>query len=169
MVHRLTLCTSFSSYDSTALCSQIWSITAIAGGWRITPFYVAIAVALLIWPFNLWLSYVAGCQLIILAILRLFTICRYGAGKGEGLLPQYDDGFDKQVIGRLLIDFRAGSNAVRGFLSGTRASLRSSMTSCRGCMASRTKSQSTTFDTKRPRFFISSLILIYSQLVKGFL
>lgn len=48
------------------------------------------------WPHNLWLSYVAGIQLIVLAVLRLFTIFRYsGAGKDEGLLPQYDDSFDK--------------------------------------------------------------------------
>lgn len=70
-------------------------MTAVVGGWRLAPFYLAIGVALLIWPFRLWLSYVAGCQLIILAILRLFTVCRYGRGKGEGLLPQFDDGYDK--------------------------------------------------------------------------
>lgn len=51
------------------------------------------------WPHNLWLSYVAGVQLIILAILRLFTIFRYsGAGKDEGLLPQYDDSFEKYDV-----------------------------------------------------------------------
>lgn len=84
------------SHDSTTLCSQCWSITAIAGGWRLAPFYVALGVALLIWPFNLWLSYVAGFQLIMLAILRLFTVYgQQGQRKGEGLLPQFDDGFDK--------------------------------------------------------------------------
>lgn len=53
--------------------------------------------------FRYRLSYVAGTQLIILAILRLFTIFRYsGVGKDEGLLPQYDDSFDKYVVAKFL-------------------------------------------------------------------
>lgn len=81
----------------------------MAGGWRLAPFYVAIGVALIIWPHRLWLSYVAGCQLLLLALLRLLTVCRHGGGVGgvgggfsrkgggEGLLPQYDDSSDKYV------------------------------------------------------------------------
>lgn len=87
----------YFSHDSTSPCGLCWGLTAMAGGWRLAPFYIAVGVALLIWPFHLWLSYVAGCQLIILAILRLLTICRYKvAGKRhDGLLPQFDDGLDK--------------------------------------------------------------------------
>ncbi|KAJ6640815.1 hypothetical protein Bhyg_05747 [Pseudolycoriella hygida] len=82
--------------DYTSNCAKCWSICKIVGGWRLSPPYIALGVALIMWPHNLWLSYVAGIQLIILAILRLFTIFRYsGVGKDEGLLPQYDDSLDK--------------------------------------------------------------------------
>ncbi|KAG4071791.1 hypothetical protein HA402_011945 [Bradysia odoriphaga] len=87
------LCTN---NDYTGNCAKCWNICKIVGGWRLSPPYIALGVALIMWPHNLWLSYVAGIQLIILAILRLFTIFRYsGVGKDEGLLPQYDDSFDK--------------------------------------------------------------------------
>lgn len=87
----------FSSYsDSLSNCVQCWSTCKIIGGWRLSPFYIAFGIALIFWPHNLWLSYVAGIQLIILAILRLCTLFRFSGNiKSEGLLPQRDDNFDK--------------------------------------------------------------------------
>lgn len=85
--------------DNLSSCVQCWSTFRIAGGWRIAPFYIAFGIALIFWPNNLWLSYVAGAQLLVLAILRLCTIFRFnGNTKGEGLLPQYDDAFDKSDV-----------------------------------------------------------------------
>lgn len=77
-------------------CIRCWSVTRLFGGWRLAPLYLAIGVALILWPHNLWLSYVAGTQIILLAIFRLLTILRFsGHRKGQELLPQFDDGYDK--------------------------------------------------------------------------
>lgn len=80
-----------------------WRIGNFLSGWRLSPFYVALGVALLMWPNALWLSSVAGIQLIILAILRLLTIFRFDASRSEGLLPKqsnkhHRDYFDKWVM-----------------------------------------------------------------------
>jgi hypothetical protein len=57
---------------------------------------VAFGIALIIWPHRLWLSYVAGAQVIMLAILRLFTIFQYQqSGKDDELLNQFDENLDK--------------------------------------------------------------------------
>lgn len=89
------ICFCFSSESSC--CVNYWSLLRYAGGWRLAPLYIAIGVALHIWPHNLWLSYVAGTQLIILAILRLLTIFKFNinSNKDEGLLPDFEDSFDK--------------------------------------------------------------------------
>lgn len=90
----------------TPNCAQCWSVCRFVGGWRLSPPYVAFGVALIMWPHSLWLSHVAGAQLILLAVLRVFTIFRYGGsrgcdgrsdggGKEEGLLPTGDDSFEK--------------------------------------------------------------------------
>jgi len=66
----------------------------LLGGWRPAPLYVIMGVALVIFPHNLWLSYVAGMLLLLLALLRLCTLLRFRGGpshfKDEGLLPQCD-------------------------------------------------------------------------------
>lgn len=93
------MCLCFCSNDYTTNCARCWSICRIFGGWRLSPPYVALGIALIMWPHRLWLSHVAGVQMIMLAVLRLFTIFRYGGGGGggkeEGLLPQHDDSFEK--------------------------------------------------------------------------
>lgn len=51
------------------------------------------------WPHNLWLSYVGGVLLIILALLRMFTIFRTNLrGREDSLLPEFDDQTDKWVF-----------------------------------------------------------------------
>lgn len=52
------------------------------------------------WPHRLWLCYVAGFQLIILALLRFLTIFRYRFTADDGygdedLLPHLDSTYDK--------------------------------------------------------------------------
>lgn len=51
-------------------------------------------VTLMLYPHNLWLSYVAGMLLLLLALLRLGTLLPLGGHasprKDEGLLPQCD-------------------------------------------------------------------------------
>lgn len=48
------------------------------------------------WPHNLWLSYVAGIQLLILALLRMFTVFRTNVrGREDNLLPEFDEQTDK--------------------------------------------------------------------------
>ncbi|XP_055373451.1 uncharacterized protein LOC129606866 isoform X2 [Condylostylus longicornis] len=91
----------FASENYSSSCILCWSICRIAGAWRLSPFYIAYGTALIFWPHNLWLSYVAGVFLIILAILRLCTIFKFsGNFKGdEGLLPQRDDFMDKSEAG----------------------------------------------------------------------
>lgn len=85
-----------SEHSSKSKCFQCWSYCRYAGGWRLSFPYIAMGVALLMWPHNLWLSYVAGVQLIVLAVLRIFTIFRMSPnGKDEGLLPQMDNSDDK--------------------------------------------------------------------------
>ena len=62
------------------------------------PPYLALGIALIMWPHRLWLSYVAGVQLIILALLRLFTVCKFrpkGKDGDEDLLPQFEDSYEK--------------------------------------------------------------------------
>lgn len=87
-----------SSNDYSSLCYQCWSCTAFFGGWRLAPPYIALGIFLIMWPHHLWLSYVGGVQLIILALLRLCTIFkfkpRFKEGD-EGLLPQFEDSYEK--------------------------------------------------------------------------
>ncbi|EDV52346.2 uncharacterized protein Dere_GG16029, isoform C [Drosophila erecta] len=71
-------------------CSSCWRLSAICGGWRPTPVYAAIGICLILYPHNLWLSYVAGMFLILLGLLRLCTLLRFSPSKEEGLLPQCD-------------------------------------------------------------------------------
>lgn len=88
-----------TSNDKSALCIHCWKWTRFFGGWRLSLPYVALGVALLMWPHNLWLSYVGGVQLIILALMRMFTIFRTSnmRGRGASLLPEFDDQNDKLV------------------------------------------------------------------------
>ncbi|XP_002042674.2 uncharacterized protein LOC6618404 [Drosophila sechellia] len=71
-------------------CLACWRLSAICGGWRPTPVYAVIGICLILYPHNLWLSYVAGMFLILLGLLRLCTLLRFSASKEEGLLPQCD-------------------------------------------------------------------------------
>ncbi|XP_016983490.2 uncharacterized protein LOC108047706 [Drosophila rhopaloa] len=72
-------------------CLACWRLSAICGGWRPTPVYAVIGICLILYPHNLWLSYVAGMFLILLGVLRLCTLLRFSPSKGdEGLLPQCD-------------------------------------------------------------------------------
>lgn len=82
--------------DRSSLCIHCWKCTGFFGSWRLSFPYVALGVALLMWPHNLWLSYVGGAQLIILALLRMFTIFRINIrGREDSLLPEFDDPADK--------------------------------------------------------------------------
>lgn len=77
---------------------QCWKLTGFFGSWRLSFPYVAIGVALIMWPHNLWLSFVCGFQLIVLAMLRMFTIFRIdGRGREDSLLPEFDESSDKWV------------------------------------------------------------------------
>ncbi|XP_052844321.1 uncharacterized protein LOC128257371 isoform X1 [Drosophila gunungcola] len=72
-------------------CLNCWRLSAICGGWRPTPVYAVIGICLILYPHNLWLSYVAGMFLILLGVLRLCTLLRFSPSKAEeGLLPQCD-------------------------------------------------------------------------------
>lgn len=85
-----------SSKDRSSLCVHCWKWTGFFGSWRLSFPYVALGVALLMWPHNLWLSYIGGVQLIILALLRMFTIFRTNIrGREDSLLPEFDDPADK--------------------------------------------------------------------------
>lgn len=87
-----------NSKDTTSLCVHCWKWTRFFGSWRLSFPYVALGVALIMWPHNLWLSYVGGVQLIILALLRMFTIFRTDMrGREDSLLPEFDDQSDKWV------------------------------------------------------------------------
>lgn len=78
------------------MCMRVWKLTGFFGSWRLSFPYVALGVALLMWPHNLWLSYVGGMQLIILALLRMFTVFRARSREREdSLLPEFDDQLDK--------------------------------------------------------------------------
>lgn len=80
----------FYRSDASAYCSCCRRLNNFLSGWRLSPFYIALGVALLMWPNSLWLSSVVGIQLLILAILRLFTIFRYQSNtiKCESLLQK---------------------------------------------------------------------------------
>ena len=85
---------SFSSKERNSLCVQCWKWTGFFGSWRLSFPYVALGVALIMWPHNLWLSYVGGVQLILLALLRMFTVFRTNVrGREDSLLPpeSFDD------------------------------------------------------------------------------
>ncbi|KAL5291695.1 hypothetical protein ACFFRR_010851 [Megaselia abdita] len=89
--------------DSSSNCYECWSACRFFGGWRLSPVYLAFGTALILWPQNLWLSNMAGFQLILLALLRLLTLIRFTSSvKDEGLLPssnnfQRADGFTSIV------------------------------------------------------------------------
>lgn len=55
---------------------------------------------MLMWPHNLWLSYVAGSNLIFLALLRIFTIFRMSPNPKDHSLLQDDlsDGLENVII-----------------------------------------------------------------------
>ncbi|XP_030387859.1 uncharacterized protein LOC115634343 [Scaptodrosophila lebanonensis] len=86
-----TLCGD-DNYHAVSCCLRCWRSTSLLGGWRPAPFYIAVGVALVVWPHNLWLSYVAGMLLLLLAMLRLCGLLRFsrGVAKVEGLLTQCD-------------------------------------------------------------------------------
>ena len=84
-------CFLFLSSDNYSKCLQCWSCCKCFGSWRLAFPYIAIGTALMLWPHNLWLSYVAGLLLILLAVLRLCLVFRFSNNsKDEGLLPQCD-------------------------------------------------------------------------------
>jgi Transmembrane protein family 72 len=84
------------SKERKSLCVQCWKWTGFLGSWRLSFPYVAIGVALIMWPHNLWLSYIGGVQLIILAMLRMLTVFRANVrGREDSLLPEFDDNTDK--------------------------------------------------------------------------
>ncbi|XP_062542489.1 uncharacterized protein LOC134210456 isoform X2 [Armigeres subalbatus] len=83
-------------YAASSSCHKCWSICRFCGGWRLSLPYVALGIALIIWPHRLWLSHVAGGQLIGLALLRLLTLCQFRpGGKDEQLLNHFDEHVDK--------------------------------------------------------------------------
>lgn len=83
-------------YSSPSSCAKCWSICRFCGGWRLSFPYVALGIALIMWPHRLWLSHVAGGQLIALALLRLLTLCQFRqGGKDEQLLNHFDEHVDK--------------------------------------------------------------------------
>lgn len=87
---------SSSSSSSSSSCRKCWSICRFCGGWRLSVPYVALGIALIMWPHRLWLSHVAGGQLIGLALLRLLTLCQFRpSGKDEQLLNHFDEHVDK--------------------------------------------------------------------------
>ncbi|XP_070498620.1 uncharacterized protein [Chironomus tepperi] len=88
-----------TSKDRNSLCLHCWKWTGVFGSWRLSFPYVALGVALIMWPHNLWLSYVGGIQLIMLAILRMFTVFRTNIrGREDSLLPEFDESTDKYDI-----------------------------------------------------------------------
>lgn len=88
---NFTFCMSNCSNDSPSSCTICWRIGNFLSGYRLAPLYIALGVALLIWPNSLWLSSVVGIQLLILALLRLCTIFRFNGGSGEVLLSKQDN------------------------------------------------------------------------------
>lgn len=77
--------------DNYSKCLRCWAFCKYFGGWRLSLPYMAIGTALMVWPHNLWLSYVAGILLVLLAVLRLCLVFRFSSNsKDEGLLPQCD-------------------------------------------------------------------------------
>lgn len=83
-------------YSKNSNCIKYWSWTGFFGSWRLSFPYVALGVSLIMWPRNLWLSYVAGVQLLILALLRMFTVFRTNVrGREDSLLPEFDEQTDK--------------------------------------------------------------------------
>ncbi|XP_075163457.1 uncharacterized protein LOC142236092 [Haematobia irritans] len=77
--------------DNYSKCLRCWAFCKFFGSWRLSLPYMAIGTTLMVWPHNLWLSYVAGILLILLAVLRLCLVFRFSNNaKDEGLLPQCD-------------------------------------------------------------------------------
>ncbi|KRF99262.1 uncharacterized protein Dwil_GK19402 [Drosophila willistoni] len=59
-------------------CLACWIFASwLAGGWRPTPVYVVMAISLILYPHNLWLSQVAGIFFLLLGLLRLTTLLRF--------------------------------------------------------------------------------------------
>ncbi|XP_058067142.1 uncharacterized protein LOC131216622 [Anopheles bellator] len=89
----IVLCTN---NDYSSRCYRCWSICRFCGGWHLTFPYVALGVALILWPHRLWLSHVAGGLLIGLALLRLLTVCKFRPhGKDDELLNHFDEHVDR--------------------------------------------------------------------------
>ncbi|KFB52899.1 AGAP006999-PA-like protein [Anopheles sinensis] len=87
-------CSVFNDYSSS--CYRCWSICRYCGGWHLSFPYVALGIALIVWPHRLWLSHVAGGLLIGLALLRLLTMCKFRPhGKDDELLNHFDEHVDK--------------------------------------------------------------------------
>ncbi|XP_041768022.1 uncharacterized protein LOC121591497 isoform X2 [Anopheles merus] len=87
---------SINSNDYSSGCYRCWSVCRYCGGWHLTFPYVALGIALIVWPHRLWLSHVAGGLLIGLAMLRLLTVCKFRPhGKDDELLNHCDEHADK--------------------------------------------------------------------------
>lgn len=86
------------NYQSTGwTCLDCWRFSDLLSSWRPAAIYVPMGVALMLYPHNLWLSYVAGMLLLLLALLRLGTLLPLGRDSASaqhkdegGLLPQCD-------------------------------------------------------------------------------
>ncbi|XP_065086663.1 uncharacterized protein LOC135708469 isoform X2 [Ochlerotatus camptorhynchus] len=95
-IHLLCASGGSSDNDFSTSCHKCWNICRLCGGWRLSFPYVALGIALIMWPHRLWLSHVAGGQLIGLALLRLLTLCQFRqSGKDEELLNHFDEHVDK--------------------------------------------------------------------------
>ncbi|XP_055621840.1 uncharacterized protein LOC129765493 [Toxorhynchites rutilus septentrionalis] len=82
--------------DYSTGCHKCCNVCRFCGSWRLSLPYVALGIALIIWPHRLWLSHVAGGLLIGLAVLRLLTLCQFRQNrKDEELLYHFDEPVDK--------------------------------------------------------------------------
>ncbi|KAG8337554.1 hypothetical protein J6590_019955 [Homalodisca vitripennis] len=82
------------------LMYRCWDVFLWCGLWKRSILYTAIAVVLFLRPHRLWLSIVAGIQLLILAVCYLYLTCRshfHRRHSGRLLLsqtPSQEDRFD---------------------------------------------------------------------------
>ncbi|XP_061393619.1 uncharacterized protein LOC133329136 isoform X3 [Musca vetustissima] len=79
-------------FDNYSKCLRCWEFSKYFGSWRLSLPYLTIGLTLMLWPHNLWLSYVAGGLLMFVAVLRLCLVFRFShaRSKDEGLLPHCD-------------------------------------------------------------------------------
>lgn len=98
--HRFRVYRLVFNFRSDSRTWRCWSIITCFSGWKKFIVYSPMGVVPIIWPHKLWLSYVAGGQLLMLSFCHLTLSFKCGRSKRRRknrLLNAEADSFERYV------------------------------------------------------------------------